>query len=64
MMENPKIKLPIADNGLKQEERKDVEDIANSQADVTRDGGKRSTNWTPYLVDPDEQEIEHPYNRK
>ena len=64
MTENPKTKPPTTNKGLEQEERKVVEDIANGQADVTRDGGRRSTNWTPYLVDPDEQEIEHPYDKK
>jgi hypothetical protein len=64
MTENPKIKPPVINKSLRQEERKEVEDIANGQADVTCDGGKRSTNWTPYLVDPDEQENEHPYDRK
>ena len=63
-MENPIFKIVTVSKELGQEERKVVEDIANSQADVTRDGGRRSPNWTPYLVDPNEQEIEHPYDRK
>lgn len=49
---------------LTQAEREDAEDIANGQADVTPDGGKRSPDWTPYLVDRDTYDAENPYRRK
>lgn len=64
MTEKSEPKPPTTSKNLGQVDRKINEDIANSQADVTHDGGRRSTNWTPYLVDPDEQENENPYGRK
>ncbi len=46
---------------LTQSERTEAVDIANGQADVTRDGGKRSGKWKEFLVDPDEESAERPY---
>lgn len=60
-MEKPE---SIKPNVLDQEKRREAEDIANSQADVTRDGGQRSPEWKPYLVDPEDENAERPYSRR
>lgn len=52
-----------ADLPLSQEERIEIANIANGQADVTHDGGQRSPTWTPLLIDVEEYERENPYIR-
>lgn len=49
---------------LPQETREENAEIANSQADVTSDGGHRSPVWTPFLISEDDEVDRDPYRRR
>lgn len=51
------IKVDLPKPPLSQEERIEIDDNANSHADVTPSGGQRSDTWRPYLIDPKDHEI-------